>query len=144
MDDAIFGVMESWPLEWCALDLAEMEKIATQQQKKDTKLRIAQLAERRCQEEEAATQRKVAEATTASQMVETTTALVREPEGSQEMSTEQYIQGEDQTEEHRDPTPTSTQLKRPCIQEESTMRKKPKVSKTKDALEELMSEQTTM
>ena len=55
MDDAIFAVMESWPPEWRALDLAEMEKVATQQQKKDTKLHLAQLAKRRHQEQEAAT-----------------------------------------------------------------------------------------
>ena len=29
-DDAIFAVMDSWPPEWHALDLAEMEKIAVQ------------------------------------------------------------------------------------------------------------------
>ena len=33
-------VMESWPQMWHALDLAEMEKIAAQQRKKDTKLCI--------------------------------------------------------------------------------------------------------
>ena len=31
MDDVIFVVMESWPLEWHTLDLAEMEKIIAQQ-----------------------------------------------------------------------------------------------------------------
>lgn len=31
MDDAIFTMMESWPLEWLTPDLVEMEKIATQQ-----------------------------------------------------------------------------------------------------------------
>ena len=55
MDDVIFAVMESWPPESRAPDLAEMEKVATQQQKKDTKLHLAQLAKRRHQEQEAAT-----------------------------------------------------------------------------------------
>lgn len=46
MEDSIFVVMESWPLEWCALDLEEMEKITKQQQKKDAKLCIAWLVEK--------------------------------------------------------------------------------------------------
>lgn len=33
MDDAIFNVMVAWYLEWCTTDLAELEKIITQQQK---------------------------------------------------------------------------------------------------------------
>lgn len=52
-DDVIFAVMESWPLEWCTLDLAAMEKITEQQWNKDTKLHIVQLAERRRHEQEA-------------------------------------------------------------------------------------------
>lgn len=29
MNDAIFVIMESWPLEWCSSDLVEMEKVTT-------------------------------------------------------------------------------------------------------------------
>lgn len=47
-------------------------------------------------------------------------------------------------EEHMDSAPTLTQLKRPRVQEKSAPGKKTKVSKTKDAFEELMTEQTTM
>ena len=90
-DDAIFVIMESWPSEWRAPDLAAMEKIATQQQKKDTKLHIAQLAERRRQEQEVDTQIKAAEAAVATQMAETTIVPTRELEEGQEMSTEQDI-----------------------------------------------------
>lgn len=53
IDDAIFTVLEKWPLEWRALDLEGMERVATQQRKKDTKLHIVQLAEKRCQEKAA-------------------------------------------------------------------------------------------
>jgi len=47
-------------------------------------------------------------------------------------------------EEHTDLTLTSTQLKRPHIQEESATWKNPKVSKRKVTLEELMSKQATV
>lgn len=57
---------------------------------------------------------------------------------------EQDIQGEDQTREHMGLAPTSMQLKRSNVQEDSATRKNPKVSKTKDAMEELMLEQTTV
>ena len=54
-DHEIFEVMASWYLEWHAPNLVELEKIAAQQRKKETKLRIAKLAERECQEQEATT-----------------------------------------------------------------------------------------
>lgn len=62
MDGAIFDVMASWSPEWHAPDLVELEKITAQQRKKETKLRMAQLAERKHQEQEAATQWKAAKA----------------------------------------------------------------------------------
>ena len=46
-DDEIFEVMASWSPEWCASGLAELEKIAAQQKKKETKLRLAKLAKRK-------------------------------------------------------------------------------------------------
>ena len=47
---AIFTVLETWPLEWHAIDLAEFEKAATQRKKDDAKLRITQLGEKRRKE----------------------------------------------------------------------------------------------
>ena len=79
-DDAIYEVMEAWPLEWHTLDLATMEKIVEQQQKKDAKLRIAWVAKKRCQEQEMATQLKATEAATTAQTVEPTTTSIRELE----------------------------------------------------------------
>jgi len=70
--------MESWSLEWSAPDLVEMEKIGAQQRKKETKLCIAQLVERKCQEQEAATQRNAAEVAAAVEMTETTTMPTKE------------------------------------------------------------------
>ncbi len=58
-DDVIFIVLETWPTERCAPDLAEMEKAATQKKKDDAKLHITQLAERR-QNKKAATKVRVA------------------------------------------------------------------------------------
>jgi len=34
-DDTIFTVLETWPLEWCTPDLAELEKAAAQKKKDD-------------------------------------------------------------------------------------------------------------
>jgi len=48
--DAIFTVLETWPSEWHALDLAELEKVVAQKMKDDVKLRVTQLAEKRQQE----------------------------------------------------------------------------------------------
>jgi len=47
INDAIFNVLEAWMLEWCALDIAEIKKSATQKKKDDAKLRITQLAKKR-------------------------------------------------------------------------------------------------
>lgn len=51
MDDVIFNVLEAWPPEWCAPDIAEIEKSAAQRKKDEAKLCIAQLAENRRKEE---------------------------------------------------------------------------------------------
>ena len=56
MGDAIFTVMEPWPLEWHTLDLVKMEKVVAQQREKDTKLCIMKLAERRREEQNTSTQ----------------------------------------------------------------------------------------
>lgn len=40
MDDAIFEAIAAWPPEWCTPDLAELEKIAAQQWKKELNLCI--------------------------------------------------------------------------------------------------------
>ena len=87
MDDAIFTALETWPQEWCTPDLAGMEKAIAQQRKKETKLHIMQLVEKRLQEQEAATQQKKANAAAAAQTVETTTVPIKEAERGQEMST---------------------------------------------------------
>lgn len=39
-DDAIFTVLETWPLEWHAPDLTELEKATSQKKKDDAKLRV--------------------------------------------------------------------------------------------------------
>jgi len=78
--------MESWPLEWRVLDLEEMEKVVAQQGKKDTKLCLVHLAERKHQEQEVATWYKVADAAVVTQMAETTIVPTREAEEGQEMS----------------------------------------------------------
>jgi len=87
-DDAIFNVMASWSPELHISNLEELEKITAQQQKRETKLHIAKLAERKCQEQEATTQWKAIEVAATVQMVETTTAPTEETEEGQEMSTE--------------------------------------------------------
>lgn len=46
-DNAIFTALEKRPSEWHASDLEGMERAAAQQRKKDTKLRITQLDEKR-------------------------------------------------------------------------------------------------
>lgn len=94
------------------------------------------------------------------QMAETTTTPTEETTEGQEMSIEQDIQGEAEIEACMNPTPKSTQLKRPRVQEKPTAWKKTRTMKTpegdlldsgesvcnatKDALEELMMEQTTV
>lgn len=62
-NDAIFIVLETWPPEWCAPDLAELEKVTAQKMKDDAKMCITQLAERRWNEKAAAKLRAVREAT---------------------------------------------------------------------------------
>lgn len=47
IDDVIFNAMETWQLEWHALDIVEIEKSAAQRKKDEAKLHIAQLAEKR-------------------------------------------------------------------------------------------------
>lgn len=37
-DNAIFTVLETWPLEWYALDLAELEKATSHKEKDDAEL----------------------------------------------------------------------------------------------------------
>lgn len=54
MDDAIFDVMAKFSLEWHTLDLEKLVKIVAQEQRKEAKLCIMNLAERKCQEQEAA------------------------------------------------------------------------------------------
>jgi len=63
--------MAAWPLEWHALDLAELEKIAAQQWKKEMKLRITKLVEIMHQEQKAATQREATEAVAKTTIVAT-------------------------------------------------------------------------
>jgi len=43
-DDMIFTVLETWPLEWCALDMEELEKAIARKKKDDAKLCVTQLA----------------------------------------------------------------------------------------------------
>ena len=62
IDDAIFTVLETWPPEWCTLDLAELEKAAAQKRKDEAKLRVTQLAEKRHNKKAAAEVRAVREA----------------------------------------------------------------------------------
>ena len=45
IDDAIFFVLDSWPLEWHTLDLAERDRTIAQKQKGATKLRVTKLAQ---------------------------------------------------------------------------------------------------
>lgn len=61
-DDTIFISLETWPPEWCTPDLAGMEKAGAQQREKDAKWHIVQLAEKRHQEQEVATQQKTTDA----------------------------------------------------------------------------------
>lgn len=51
-DDVIFDVLEAWPLEWCtpAISSVEEGKSAAQKKKKESKLWVAQLAEKRRKE----------------------------------------------------------------------------------------------
>lgn len=100
-------------------------------------------------------------------MAETTTTPTKETEEGQVMSTEQDIQGEAKTKECKNPAPKSTQLKRPRVHEKPDSWKKTKATKTsadpiqltegdlldsgetirdftKDAFEELMTEQKTV
>lgn len=46
-NDAIFTVLETWPPEWCAQNLGELEKAAAQKKKDDAKLCVTQLEEKR-------------------------------------------------------------------------------------------------
>ena len=39
-ENAIFTVLETWPPEWHALDLAELQKASAQKKKDDAKLRV--------------------------------------------------------------------------------------------------------
>ena len=52
-DDDIFEVLESWPLEWHTAtgSVVEMDKFTAQRKKEETKLRMAQLVEKRRKEE---------------------------------------------------------------------------------------------
>ena len=62
-EDAIFIVLETWPSEWYAPDLVELEKAATQKKKDDAKLHVTQLAEKRKKETSATKERAAWEAT---------------------------------------------------------------------------------
>lgn len=58
-DDTTFTILETWPLEWCAPDLAELEKAIEQKKKDNGKQRVTQLAKKR-QKEIAITEVRVA------------------------------------------------------------------------------------
>jgi len=47
-------VLETWPPEWCTLDLAELDKKTVQKRKDDAKHHVTQLVERRHNEKVAA------------------------------------------------------------------------------------------
>lgn len=96
-NDAIFEAIVAWPPKWRALDLAELEKIAAQERKKEIKLRITKLAERTCQEQKTPTQWEAIEAA-----VDTITAPAEEI--VEEISMDQDIQGEVETQERTDLT----------------------------------------
>jgi len=49
-DDVIFNVLEVWPLEWHAPNIAEIEKSAVLRNKDEAKLHIAQLEKKRRKE----------------------------------------------------------------------------------------------
>ena len=49
-DDIIFNVIDTWPPECCAPDIAEIENLVVQRKKDEAKLRIAQLDEKRRKE----------------------------------------------------------------------------------------------
>jgi len=55
--------LETWPSKWHALDLAELEKVATWKKKDDAKLCVTQLAEKRWKKIVAAKEKVVREAT---------------------------------------------------------------------------------
>lgn len=38
MDNVIFNVLETWPLEWCTLDIMAIEKSVTQRKREEAKL----------------------------------------------------------------------------------------------------------
>jgi len=57
----IFIVVETWPLEWHAPDLAELEKIAAQHRKDDAKLCITQLPKKMYNEQVVAEVREACE-----------------------------------------------------------------------------------
>lgn len=79
--------------------------------KKKTKLHIMKLVERKCQEQDAAMQRKMVEATEIEHMEQTTSTPTKATEEGQEISMEQDIQGEEETLEYMDLTKKLTQLK---------------------------------
>lgn len=62
-DDAIFNVLEAWPLEWCTPDIAKLDRSAAQKKKDIAKFRIAQLAEKRRKETTVAEVKAVREVT---------------------------------------------------------------------------------
>lgn len=54
IDDDIFFMLDSWPAEWHASDLAKRDRTVAQTQKDETKLRVTKLAQQRCNEKAAA------------------------------------------------------------------------------------------
>lgn len=111
-NDAIFEVIALWSPEWRAPDLAQLEKIATQQKRRETKLCITKLVERKRQKQDAATQKRIAEAAVIEHMVRTIAVPTDETEEGQEMSMEQNIHGEEETPECTNLTTKLTQIKR--------------------------------
>lgn len=84
-------MLETWPLEWCTPDLANLEKTVAQKRKNDAKLCITQLAEKRHNEkvvakvrvaceiaQEAAEKNRAIEATVVAQIEKATTMQVEE------------------------------------------------------------------
>lgn len=63
IDDAIFTALETWPSQWHAPNLAELEKAASQKKKDNAKLRVTQLAEKGWSETAAVKERAAWEAT---------------------------------------------------------------------------------
>jgi len=50
MDDVIFNLLETWPLEWRTPNIVAIEKSVSQRKKEEAKLHMAQLAKKRRKE----------------------------------------------------------------------------------------------